>query len=404
MENRAGQMNSMKSERTARLLLILASLLFGWLLIELPALIRLVDYRAIIGPQHRYWATTKGDLDLLFIRRPYAHDFGTARGGDVANIASLPASAIGQYRWDVKYDYHGFRNASDLKKADLAVIGDSFVESPPTAEDRLMTSVLARLEGRAVVNLGQIGYGPQQELAVLRRYALPLHPSTVVWMFYEGNDLSDAQHYRDLLEARHSGPPRRSEYFQNLFARSFTNNVLVQLKHRLTPKPSAKTHVGVLSINGQPLTTYFLYHAHALTAAELTAVDMTAASLREAYQLCAGHGCRLVVAFLPQKFRVLRPFCTIPAESDCGDWVASDLPDRLRSVVQSISADAGFLDLTPSLQDAVKNGVMPYYRDDSHWSEEGHRVAAEAIDGYLRSLAINSPKPLESEVRPEAGR
>jgi hypothetical protein len=64
--------------------------------------------------------------------------------------------------------------------------------------------------------------------------------------------------------------------------------------------------------------------------------------------------------------------------------VGNDLPDRLREIVQSISADARFLDLTPDLEDAVKRGVMPYYRDDSHWSEEGHRVAAEAINRYLR--------------------
>ena len=52
-------------------------------------------------------------------------------------------------------------------------------------------------------------------------------------------------------------------------------------------------------------------------------------------------------------------------------------------MVRSISPDIGFLDLTPYLQDGVKQGVLPYYPDDSHWSEEGHRIAAQAIHEYL---------------------
>jgi hypothetical protein len=374
----------MTSERTHRVLLILASLLLSWFLIELPAMVHLLDYRGIVGPQPRYWATTMSDPELLRIRRPHAHDYGASRGGDVANVATIPESDLGQYRWDVKYDFHGFRNVSDLEKVDLAVLGDSFVESPPTAQEQLMTSVLARLQRRVVANLGQIGYGPQQELVILKRYALPLHPSAVVWMFYEGNDLSDALHYRDTVAPSHSGPPHSSDYFQSFFARSFTNNVLVQLKHGLARKASGKSHQAVVYMNGQRITTYFLYREQPLTPAEQSAVDMTSAVLKEAHELCAQHDCRLVVAFVPQKFRVLRRFCQFPPECECRNWVGNDLPDRLREIVRSISADAGFLDLTPDLEDAVTRGVMPYYRDDSHWSEEGHRVTAEAINRYLR--------------------
>jgi hypothetical protein len=203
-------------------------------------------------------------------------------------------------------------------------------------------------------------------------------------MFYEGNDLSDALHYRDTVAPSHSGPPHSSDYFQSFFARSFTNNVLVQLKHGLARKASGKSHQAVVYMNGQRITTYFLYREQPLTPAEQSAVDMTSAVLKEAHELCAQHDCRLVVAFVPQKFRVLRRFCQFPPECECRNWVGNDLPDRLREIVRSISADAGFLDLTPDLEDAVTRGVMPYYRDDSHWSEEGHRVTAEAINRYLR--------------------
>ena len=36
----------------------------------------------------------------------------------------------------------------------------------------------------SVANLGISGYGPEQELVVLKRYALDLQPKTIVWVFW----------------------------------------------------------------------------------------------------------------------------------------------------------------------------------------------------------------------------
>jgi hypothetical protein len=47
----------------------------------------------------------------------------------------------------------------------------------------------------SVANLGQSGYGPQQELAVLKRYGCPPYDRNTSWVFYEGNDLLDVQEY-----------------------------------------------------------------------------------------------------------------------------------------------------------------------------------------------------------------
>jgi hypothetical protein len=41
--------------------------------------------------------------------------------------------------------------------------------------------------------------------------------------------------------------------------------------------------------------------------------------------------------------------------------------------------------LTPSLLAAAKRGLLPYCIDDDHWSPEGHRIDAEAINDYLLS-------------------
>jgi hypothetical protein len=66
--------------------------------------------------------------------------------------------------------------------------------------------------------------------------------------------------------------------------------------------------------------------------------------------------------------------------------VLNDLPERFRESVVSISPGAEYLDLTPDLVAAVKAGIMPYFSDDSHWTPEGHAVAAAAISRQLRQM------------------
>ena len=81
-------------------------------------------------------------------------------------------------------------------RADVVVVGDSFVEGLHVRDDRLVTSCIARATGLSVANLGRSGDGPQQERFVLERFGLPKRPKVVVWMFYEGNDLEDASEYQ----------------------------------------------------------------------------------------------------------------------------------------------------------------------------------------------------------------
>ena len=44
------------------------------------------------------------------------------------------------------------------------------------------------------------------------------------------------------------------------------------------------------------------------------------------------------------------------------------------------------LDLTGLLRDSVRTGGMPHAPTDSHWSPEGHRLIARALEEMLTSL------------------
>jgi hypothetical protein len=343
----------------------------------------------VVGPQHAWWAPNITDPELLHIHRAYARQTGSSRGGDAAASYQIPVSAMTPFRWDVKYDRNGFRNDVDLKSADLIAIGDSFVEGLTVTSPELMTSRLAQLQGKVVANLGQSAYGPLEELTVLRRYGLPLQPRTVIWMFFEGNDLGDVIHYRRTMQ----NPPT---FLRSFWARCFTRSALKEMRRRLSPatrKPSGVTRSGVFqATDGSKVAMYFMYATPPLTQENLNALNETAVTIATAHRLMAAHQSHLIFVFIPAKFRVFHSFCQFPPESECRNWITNDLPERFRTAVGSISSDIGYLDLTPAFVDAVKSGTLSYYADDEHWSPAGHNIAAESIHDYLSTRDASKSK------------
>lgn len=369
-----------KSEAFLRILLILGSVIFAWAMVELPAFFNVLDYQAL--QLSGAWSSVRfiriPDAELLYREPPHARHVGSAIGGDFPAGYRVPLSSQTRYQWDLTYDQNGFRNDTDLKSAGMVVIGDSMVEGMTVPHDRLTTTLLERSENQPVANFGQYGYGPGQELVALKRYALPLHPRIVIWVFFEGNDLDDLAGYRRAIAHPQS-------FWDRFVQRSFTRVVYRGVSRFFAPaKPLGVTRSGVIQRPGEtPVTVYFTFTAHPLTGNDLKAVDGTAGIIAEAYKLSAARGARFLFVFAPDKFRVYHDFCQFPAQSECPQWTVNDLPERMRRSVAAIAPGAGYLDLTPALVDAAKHGMLPYYSDDIHWTPEGHQVAAEAIAQYL---------------------
>lgn len=377
----------LKSETFRRILLVLGSLAFGIGVLEVLAFMNIVDYRVLFAPpaRDRFDYTDVVDRELLHVHPAHSHFAGSARGGEFTTKYQIPRSDMTLFHWDVRYDQNGFRNDRDLTSADVAVIGDSFVENMTTPTDELVSSQLARLEGKVVANLGQYGYGPIEELAVLKRYALPLHPHTVLWLFYEANDLKDVVHFHKdgRRLPRPAEPPKPGP--QPSFVHVVLAAAHAQLK--LAFRPSGKKREGIIALpDGRETRTYFNYSADPLNQNDLNALDETASTLATAEKLTEQSGARFVFVFIPMKFRALRSHCRFPAESECRNWVLTDMPERLRSAVGPVSPQIGYLDLTQCLSDVVKQGELPYYPDDDHWSPVGQKAAAEAIDRYLARM------------------
>lgn len=353
--------------------------------LEAPAVLGWLDYRDLLpSPTVELWAKPgyAQDQELIWVRKPFSHVKGAFVRGNIGE--ALCAEPTSGTRFDLRYDAHGFRNPPDLQRADLAVIGDSNVEAPMVADAELFTNRLANQLNRTVANLGQLGYNPYQELAVLKRYALDLRPNTIVWVFFEGNDLAEMRLYperRRMVEAR--------TQFDAIWDRSFTRNVLAAIVAPRTcvPHSGIQQQFGIVKDQqGQRQRMYFVTPLDELSSSDSQMLQETRRLLEVAHALCRERRIDFVVAFAPAKYRVYRDVADFQESGDVmKHWGVNDLPGRLQSLVAAIDPGIGYVDLTPALQRESAKGLLTYYLDDTHWTAEGHRVVADTLRETLRN-------------------
>ena len=376
-----------REEIRIQFVLMTLALGFALFLAELPSWLKLIDYRKTFSISgDLIWEQPGYQPDLELLAKPEPHYsvkmlFGRGNIGDVLCLGTREAEPF-----DLKYDQNGFRNDQDLSSAEIAVLGDSYVESNMFPSPVLATTRLEEAIHKSVANFGQSGYGPQQELAVLKRYALPLHPEFVIWVFYEGNDLLDADQYDEMVALlRH-----KMNSMEMVWERSFTKNMLSWLMRGIkgcTPPPRIPAvPATILDNEGREHLLYVKGRSDAvsLTKEDLDALKKSVAAIEEGYRLVQKEGARFIVVFAPTAFRVYHGIARFadPTKNAAPPWTVDDLPDRLRKLISEISPDIKYLDLTPVLKSAVNKSPV-FLPDDTHWSKEGHQVVAEALAGAV---------------------
>ncbi len=386
--------------RGGRFLAASMAIAFCLALFELPAAFGLLDYRAVFSTPTPPWRRpgNRPDPDLVFVRRGHRHDRIRFAGADLHRLRGASGST---YLCDLLTDRDGFRNDVDLRSSDVIILGDSFIEGLQVRAEELVSSRLADRLGRPVANLGRTGYGPQQELEVLRRFGVPLRPKTCVWAFYEGNDLQDVASYEaDRDRARGAGA-RPESGGRAWYDRSLSRNALAwTIREVLRPEPTrpAAQLAGTFPTRaGGPVPIYFSCGDHegerrrGASRARSEELRRVRSILAEARAACEKAGIDLIVAFVPTKFRVYRDRCRFGADSLCRDWATDDLPEALAAALALDAPGSGFLDLTVPFRADAASGELPYLADDTHWSARGHEVAAEALAGLIAARRASPP-------------
>lgn len=370
------------SEVGTRFLLTTSALIVCWLLAESAALLGLIDYRTPFGRFEQgnplSIAGRQFDNELLWRHDSYYH-YKAAYQGNIGQALCIPPDPARTV--EVRYDRNGFRNNRDIHEADLVVIGDSYIEGYLTSDSKLITTVLSELQGKSVANLGHSGYGPQQELVVLKRFGLPLKPKTVVWSFFEGNDFIDANGYDNGAHLN------TNTFWQDFWFRSLTRNVAVSMFR--PPVPTCVPNDSIQKLRAEftdtnnRTNTVFFASTEVEPPSEKT-LQKAAALIAEAAKLCREQNIRFLVAFVPEKYRIYHDLPNVSLLTDAvRQWHVSGLPTQLQQFLVQLEPSIEYIDLTPALKAASQKGIATYLPDDTHWTDEGNRVAAETIHRAL---------------------
>ncbi len=350
-------------------------------LLEVPALLG-HDYGRTFGVgANDTWlqlatGVNRRDAELIHVHKPHTR----YRGRVVGNLVGLGIPHQVLRDVDVAYDHNGFRNDEDFAQADVVAIGDSFVEGAETPRAETVGAEISRRLRVPVANFGQSGYGPQQELVVLERYAIPLSPKVVVWFFFGGNDLEDVESYewrRSHLDELMTPP---------LVARAFTRNALVALARLTTParrvaSDTAERHAFTFARADGSLETMYVDREESDVLP--LQWQLVTGTLARAQEVSRAAGAELVMVFIPRKLRVYRGHLRAAPDSYAETWPMNDLPDKLAGWCRE--RGISFLDSTIALRAAVASGTSVYLPDDVHWNTTGHSVVAEAVSRHLEA-------------------
>jgi SGNH hydrolase-like domain, acetyltransferase AlgX len=383
-----------RAEVGKRFILTTVAIASCFVIAEGGVLLGVADYRSVFGTfdiKHALSvAGRRFDPELQWVHDPY-YEFEADYQGNLGRGMCIPPDP--SRRIKIQYDQNGFRNSREMTGAEVVVIGDSYVEAAMTPDAALVTSVLARLQGKRVANLGSSGYGPPQELGVLKRYGFSFNPDTVIWAFYEGNDVSDMKEYEKKLTTL-SG---ESAFWQDFWFRSLSRNLLA-LYFRSTirecvPSRRIKPYRAKFTDSAEAVSPVFFAPPDDVDSFHSEDELRRAASyIAEAARLCRERNIRFIVAFVPDKYRVYAGLSNVALiTEELRSWKLDDSPARLERILAAMISGLEYLDLTLALKSESRRGVPTYLSDDTHWSVEGHRVVAEALHLAIESPALGGP-------------
>jgi hypothetical protein len=312
-------------------------------------------------------------------------------------------------------DANGFRNSLPEKATyGIVALGDSFTRASGVATP--WTQKLAEYTGSDVLNLGEVGFGPQDELKVLRQYGLKKRPQWVILAYFEGNDLYDAASYEQaspfiLFRFGRYILRRSVEAWQEKSSGKATAAVISNYRYPIT-----------ITINHKEIETVFFpsYISWlSLSKASIEASQnyrLVRETILQMQELSEAAGANFLLIYVPSKSHVYLPYLNDPETiarvftdvplielDDTGFLQFRDNTATPKLVRQHMDDQAHlladfatenhihFLNLTSIFQEEAGAGAELYYPYDTHWNQLGHDLAAVSINQYIEEMLPNTP-------------
>jgi hypothetical protein len=294
--------------------------------------------------------------------------------------------------------------------ARVLLLGDSFVEGTTVGEESLVSTVLEeRLNQSAharyeVINGGTHGYGTDQEYLFFLSEGRRYQPDTVVLFFYS-NDLGDnlagvrkpffeLQEKNLVLRNSPVPPPRSGETvrrptyerhrlkpFRGSYALRWLGDRLESALPRLHRRLARAGLFDRAVTRDQDVPPQLLAYGGRELGPEKKRMWRIAFALVEALASAVrADGARFIVFYVPARFEV-NPSAWEPTMARWKVNASRSRPDRVFLVLQEECAGRGIelVDPRAALRLAEASSRPAYFVEDPHWSEVGHRIAAEAL-------------------------
>jgi hypothetical protein len=287
-------------------------------------------------------------------------------------------------RWLVyRSDRHGFRNPPEAwtRTPALALVGDSFVHGDCVGSEDNLAALLGRRA--SVLNLGIAGFGPLSMLASVKEYLPALKPRTVLWFFFEGNDIAD-----DLVRERRS--PLLVSYLQPRFRQglaerqdeisrhlaAYLDAHMAEAMSRIDhPYEEVIDHLKLRSLRESFGIDPLVLGATAEVNDDL--FDLFRAALAEAKREIESWGGRLTFVYLPDSTRYFGADHRGPARERIRERVLAEAAGLWLPVVDVHLA---------FLAEPDPRALFQY--PGSHYNEAGYRAVAAAVERTLCNVGV----------------
>ena len=311
-------------------------------------------------------------------------------------------------------DANGFRNSPPEKATyQIVALGDSFTRASGVATP--WPQKLSEYTGSDVLNLGDVGFGPQDELKVLQQYGLKKQPRWVIMAYFEGNDLYDAASY-----------DQANPFILARFGRYILSRSVETWHERRSGSASAANVTNdrypiTMTINHKDLEMVFFSSYISWLSLSREAIEgsqnyrLVRETILQVQELSESAGANFLLVYVPSKSHVYLPYLNDPETvanvfsdvpvielDDTGFLQFRDktaTPELVRQYMDeqaNLLADFAeqnnilYLDLSSTFQEEADTGAELYYAFDTHWNQNGHDLAAETIYEYIEEMLLNT--------------
>lgn len=353
-----------------------------------------------------------GELSCQLILNPADYLSAKTIPDDILGIRITPNSS--------GFDEWGFRNARVPPHAEIVAIGDSHTYGNTAAMEDAWPSVVARVTGRDVHNLGLGGYGPNQYYYILKTKGLRLHPKLVMCGLYMGDDFENAflityglEYWSSLRKEEWRNvdadiwnlaeKPVWGAYLRNwlsehsiVYRLVFHGPLLASLKETFRfwqASGGEDPYTTTVVVDSQNLREAFRPVGIAEKLDQSSGqvregMRITFQLLREMDSLCKQEGCKLLVVLIPTKETVFADYLENNSKihlHEILDRVIKNERVARSALVKFLdSSGIAYLDTLPALKESVGNHLYAQTTRDMHPGKNGYKVIGEAVAGYLK--------------------